>query len=54
MVIRLFRPKKRAKVIPNNNKYFVGIKEAKKAMKKVKAAQQQKNNLLDLEFHGFN
>ena len=53
MVIRRLRPKKRAKVIPNNNKYFMGIKEAKKAIKKVKAAQQQKNNLLDVKFHGF-
>ena len=53
IVIRRLRPKKRAKVIPDNNKYFVGMKEAKKTMKKVEAAQQQKNNLLDVKFHGF-
>ena len=53
MVIRRLRPKKRAKVVPNNNKYFVSMKQAKKVMKKVQAAQQQKNNLLDIEFHGF-
>ena len=31
----------------------MGMKEAKKTMKKVEAAQQQKNNLLDVKFHGF-
>ena len=53
MVLRRLRPKKRAKVVLNNNKYFMSIKQAKKVMKKVQAAQQQKNNLLDVEFHGF-
>ena len=35
MVITYFKPKKRVKIILNNNKYLVGIKEAKKAIKKV-------------------